>query len=169
MKDDPLSAIPAMPPLSASSTALLQATELFDLPQETLHKSRFSMWLYKYFSYRLIWSDDAMDKIQNSPPWVGASGPHSVMPFGSVLNIPSVNHFVFRKFKGCTASVLGQIPMLRYLWLWGCEDVSGKNMKKMVEKGYCVGLVCDGIAGIFKGDVNNEVNCILLVQEYLLY
>ena len=43
-----------------------------------LNKSRFSMWTFKYFSYRLMWSEDAMEKIQASAPWMGASGPHSV-------------------------------------------------------------------------------------------
>ena len=38
---------------------------------------------------------------------------HQVMPFGSLLDIPAVNMFVFRKFKGGTASVLRYIPMLR--------------------------------------------------------
>ena len=119
----------------------------------------YSVWTYKYFSFRLMWSDDAMEKIQASPPWMGASGPHAVMshaphactcihavgsvgecmllpmctharghshtisptrahihqvmPFGSLLDIPAVNMFVFRKFKGGTASVLRYIPMLR--------------------------------------------------------
>ena len=42
----------------------------------------------KYFSYRIMWSGDAYSKAQASAPWVGAAGPHSVMPFGSVLSIP---------------------------------------------------------------------------------
>ena len=45
---------------------------------------------------------------------MGAAGPHSVMPFGSVLSIPAINTFIFRKFKGGTASVLARVPMLRY-------------------------------------------------------
>ena len=32
--------------------------------EERLNRSRFSMWTYKYFSYRLMWSGDAMEKIQ---------------------------------------------------------------------------------------------------------
>jgi 2-acylglycerol O-acyltransferase 2 len=124
--------------------------------EERLNRSRFSMWTYKYFSYRLMWSGDAMEKIQASAPWMGASGPHSVMPFGSLLNIPAVNTFVFRKFKGGTASVLRYIPMLRYLYLWGAEECSGKNLAAKVQEGYCVGVVSDGIAGIFKSDRNNE-------------
>lgn len=118
--------------------------------EEYLNKSAFSMWLYKYFSYRIMWSGDAYDKAQASAPWVGAAGPHSVMPFGSVLSIPGINTFVFRKFKGGTASVLGRVPLLRYLYLWGTIDVAGKSLSASLKQGYCVGVVCDGIAGIFK-------------------
>ena len=129
--------------------------------EKVFNKSRFSIWSYKYFSYRLMWSDDVMDKIQASAPWIGAAGPHSVMPFGSLLNIPAINTFIFRttadggvdsrRFKGATASVLRYIPMLRYIYAWGAMDCSGKNLAAKVKDGYCVGVVCDGIAGIFKG------------------
>lgn len=72
------------------------------------------------------------------------------MPFGIVLSIPGINTFVFRKFKGGTASVLGRVPLLRYLYLWGTIDVAGKSLSASLKQGYCVGVVCDGIAGIFK-------------------
>ena len=124
--------------------------------EDYLNKSDFSMWLYKYFSYRIMWSGDAYDKAQASPPWVGAAGPHSVMPFGSVLSIPGINTFVFRKFRGGTASILARIPMLRYLYCWGTIDVAGKSLSASLNKGYCVGVVCDGIAGIFKCTRQNE-------------
>jgi 2-acylglycerol O-acyltransferase 2 len=106
--------------------------------EEYLNKSAFSMWLYKYFSYRIMWSGDAYDKAQASAPWVGAAGPHSVMPFGSVLSIPGINTFVFRKFKGGTASVLGRVPLLRYLYLWGTIDVAGKSLSASLKQGVYV-------------------------------
>jgi len=124
--------------------------------EHKLNKSAFSMWMYKYFSYRIMWSGDAFDKAQTSPPWVGAAGPHSVMPFGSVLSIPGINTWVFRKFKGGTASVLTRVPLLRYLCLWGTIDVAGKSITAALKQGYCVGVVCDGIAGIFKGTRKHE-------------
>ena len=103
-----------------------------------------------------MWSGDAYDKAQSSPPWVGAAGPHSVMPFGSVLSIPGINRFVFRNFKGGTASVLSRVPLLRYLYLWGTIDVAGKSLSASLRNGYCVGVVCDGIAGIFKCSRQDE-------------
>jgi hypothetical protein len=78
------------------------------------------------------------------------------MPFGSVLSIPAINTFIFRKFKGGTASVLARVPMLRYLYLWGTIDVAGKSLSGALQQGYCVGVVCDGIAGIFKCTIDNE-------------
>jgi len=138
--------------------AVVLVLALHPLPnlEDYLNKSAFSLWLYKYFSYRIMWSGDAYDKAQTSPPWVGAAGPHSVMPFGSVLSIPGINTFVFRKFKGGTASILSRIPMLRYLYMWGTIDVSGKSLAAGLKQGYCVGVVCDGIAGIFKCTRENE-------------
>jgi hypothetical protein len=75
--------------------AVVLVLALHPLPnlEDYLNKSAFSLWLYKYFSYRIMWSGDAYDKAQTSPPWVGAAGPHSVMPFGSVLSIPGINTF----------------------------------------------------------------------------
>ena len=46
-----------------------------------------------------------MEKIQTSAPWIGAAGPHSVMPFGSLLNIPAINMFVFRRFSSLFLSL----------------------------------------------------------------
>ena len=50
-----------------------------------------------------------------------------------------VDVVVFRKFKGGTASILSRIPMLRYLYLWGTIDVSGKSLaaslKQVRERG----------------------------------
>jgi hypothetical protein len=82
-----------------------------------------------------MWSGDAYSKAQASAPWVGAAGPHSVMPFGSVLSIPGINTFVFRKFKGGTASVLRRVPLLRYLYLWGTIDVAGKSLSASLNQG----------------------------------
>ncbi|EKX48765.1 hypothetical protein GUITHDRAFT_93546 [Guillardia theta CCMP2712] len=111
---------------------------------------------YRYFSYRIVWTNDAMELARSCPAWVGAAGPHGVMPFANVLSIPAINSFVGRKFKGATASVLKRVPFLRLLYLFGCVDVSSKTLTKTLKEGYCVGLVSDGIAGIFKCSKNEE-------------
>ena len=55
---------------------------------------------------------------------------HQVMPFGSLLDIPAVNMFVFRKFKGGTASVLRYIPMLRScMQAYGCVQSSCRKYR----------------------------------------
>eukprot|EP00285_Hemiselmis_virescens_P014232 CAMPEP_0173384196 /NCGR_PEP_ID=MMETSP1356-20130122/6757_1 /TAXON_ID=77927 ORGANISM="Hemiselmis virescens, Strain PCC157" /NCGR_SAMPLE_ID=MMETSP1356 /ASSEMBLY_ACC=CAM_ASM_000847 /LENGTH=349 /DNA_ID=CAMNT_0014339421 /DNA_START=135 /DNA_END=1183 /DNA_ORIENTATION=+ len=81
---------------------------------------------YKYFSYRFVWTDDAVDEIAKIPAWIGAGAPHGVMPFSNLLSIPAINTFTFRKFKGAAASALFRTPMLRYFilmtagWRQGC-------------------------------------------------
>ena len=65
---------------------------------------------YRYFSYRIVWTNDAMELARSCPAWVGeqntllhrllaqsllgAAGPHGVMPFANVLSIPAINSFV---------------------------------------------------------------------------
>ena len=36
----------------------------------------------------------------------------------------------------------------RYLYLWGAEECSGKNLKAKIDAGYCVGVVSDGATGM---------------------
>mmetsp|Transcript_10059 Transcript_10059/g.22219 ORF Transcript_10059/g.22219 Transcript_10059/m.22219 type:complete len:354 (+) Transcript_10059:260-1321(+) len=124
---------------------------------ETLCESWFTIALYKYFSYRFIWSDDDNEKVRTAPAWFGASPPHGVLPLANLLCIPAINNFGFREFVGAPASVVFRTPFLRYMTMLGCVDVSGKSMTKAVNAGQCVGLVPDGIAGIFKTKEKDEV------------
>lgn len=117
--------------------------------EHRLSCSRFTLALYKYFSYRFVWSDDAKDQCERVPAWIGAGPPHGVLPFANVLSIPAINTFSFRHFVGAGASVVPRTPFLRYMTAYGFIDVSGKTITAALEAGTCVGTVPDGIAGIF--------------------
>ena len=83
-------------------------------------------------------------------PWVGASPPHGAMPFANVMSIAAINSTV-RPFCGAPATVVFRTPFLRYLLLFGpCCAVSKESIVKHLNMGQCVGLVPDGIAGIFR-------------------
>mmetsp|Transcript_7354 Transcript_7354/g.14283 ORF Transcript_7354/g.14283 Transcript_7354/m.14283 type:complete len:360 (-) Transcript_7354:118-1197(-) len=112
---------------------------------------------YKYFSYRFVWTDDAVDEIAKIPAWIGAGAPHGVMPFSNLLSIPAINTFTFRKFKGAAASALFRTPMLRYFTALGCTSVSAGDITEAVDAGYSIGIVVDGIAGIFRNNHDDEV------------
>ena len=51
---------------------------------------------------------------------------------------------------GAPASVVFRTPFLRYLTLLGCVDVAAKSIARATGAGVCVGMVPDGIAGIFR-------------------
>ncbi len=135
-------------------------------------KTKLSLSFYKYFSYRFVWTDNAVDLCRSSKPWIGAGPPHGVMPFANVLSMPAINTFVPRKFSGSPASIVFHTPFLRYLTLAGrCIDVSGKSIEKELARGNCVGMVPDGIAGIFQcgkdDEVRNNIIIIYYFQKYL--
>lgn len=122
-----------------------------------LRESWFAVALYKYFSYRFVWSNDDDAVSQASPAWYGAGPPHGVLPLANLLSIPGINSFCFRPFVGAPASVVFHTPFLRYMTLFGAVDVGGKSMAKAAAAGTCVGIVPDGIAGIFKTKEADEV------------
>jgi hypothetical protein len=122
-----------------------------------LGNTHFTLALYKYFSYRFVWSGDAKERAEKVPAWIGAGPPHGVLPFANVLSIPAINTFGFRHFVGAGASVVAHTPCLRYMTMFGFIDVSAKSIAKALDAGTCVGTVPDGIAGIFRCTADDEV------------
>jgi len=125
-----------------------------------LRASFISFALYKYFSYRFCWKGDARQKAQSIGPWLGAGVPHGVLPFANVLCMLGMNSFSFLgvPFLAAPASVVYNTPFLRYLLLLGPScNVSAGSMGKQLAQGKCIGLVPDGIAGIFKCNEDDEV------------
>jgi 2-acylglycerol O-acyltransferase 2 len=98
----------------------------------------------------MVWADDDYERAQASPPWIGAGPPHGVLPIANVLSIPAVNTFAFRPFAGAPASVVFATPLLRYLTLFECVPVDRRSIAAAVARGVCVGIVPDGVAGIFR-------------------
>lgn len=116
--------------------------------------------LYKYFSYRFVWCDDdiaANQAVAQSGAWIGAGPPHGVLPLANVLSIPAINSFGFCHFVGAPASVVFHTPFLRYLALYDCVSVGRKSLTKALAQGKCVGIVPDGVAGIFTQNSRDEV------------
>ena len=139
--------------------ALSVSLALHPLPScaATMRKSWFARSLYRYFSYRFVWSGDALEALQDAPAWFGAGPPHGVLPLANLLSIAAINTFCSRRFVGATASVVSRTPFLRYMTLFGCIDISAPSIRATAGAGTCVGLVPDGIAGIFKTRDADEV------------
>eukprot|EP00468_Gymnochlora_sp_CCMP2014_P007472 CAMPEP_0167761910 /NCGR_PEP_ID=MMETSP0110_2-20121227/12446_1 /TAXON_ID=629695 /ORGANISM="Gymnochlora sp., Strain CCMP2014" /LENGTH=227 /DNA_ID=CAMNT_0007648669 /DNA_START=389 /DNA_END=1072 /DNA_ORIENTATION=- len=90
-------------------------------------------------------------------PWIGASPPHGVLPIANILSMMGVN-LLSRSFVGGGASIVKYSPLLRYMsLLGGMVDVSAGSIKKTNDKGICVGIVPDGIAGMFETCDDAEV------------
>lgn len=101
------------------------------------------------------------------------------MPFSNLLSTAAVQSFVFfdrrptasatsssptplsladyPSFVGAPASVVFRTPFLRYFTLLKSTHVSAASITRSLEKGDNVGLVGDGIAGIFQGGKDDEV------------
>mmetsp|Transcript_56605 Transcript_56605/g.104775 ORF Transcript_56605/g.104775 Transcript_56605/m.104775 type:complete len:359 (-) Transcript_56605:96-1172(-) len=124
---------------------------------ERLRKSRLTLAIFKYFSYRFMWSGNAKEELDTCGSWIGVAPPHGVLPLANILSIAAVNTFSFSKFVGAAASVVLHTPFLRYLSLYGIIDVSGQSITKANSNGISVGVVPDGIAGIFRCSSSDEV------------
>lgn len=119
--------------------------------------SRLTCALYKYFSFRIVWSGDDKELAVLAPAWLGAGPPHGVLPFANILSMPAINTFIGRRFVGTPASVVFHTPFLRYLTLFGAVDVGAPSIRRALAHGCCVGLVPDGVAGLFHTNSDDEV------------
>ena len=118
-----------------------------------LHESR----LLRYFSYRLLWCDDDVQTARKSMPWIGVGPPHGVLPFANMLGIPAINETLGCPFVGAAANVVFKTPGLRYLMAYGCVTADRKDMVKALGRGQCVGILPDGVAGIFRTNKHREL------------
>lgn len=141
-------------PSQVSFLVLAAVLALHPMPGEAFNKmlikSKFTTILFKYFSYRFVWCDDSADTSFENAPWIGTGPPHGVLPFANLLSIAAINNFLGCPFVGAAASVVFHTPMLRYMTLYGVVPVDRHSIEKAVRQGKCVGIVPDGVAGIFK-------------------
>lgn len=140
--------------VQVSFLVLAAVLALHPLPGEAFNKmlikSNFTSVLFKYFSYRFVWCDDSADTSFEKAPWIGTGPPHGVLPFANLLSIPAINTFLGCPFVGGAANVVFNTPMLRYMTLYGVVPVDRHSIEKAIRQGKCVGIVPDGVAGIFK-------------------
>jgi len=122
-----------------------------------LIRSQFTRALYKYFSYRFVWCDDQAEFARAHGPWIGTGPPHGVLPFANLIGIPAINTFLGCSFIGTAASVVFHTPVLRYMTLFGVVTVDRKSIVKEIQRGNCVGIVPDGVAGIFRTNRHKEL------------
>jgi 2-acylglycerol O-acyltransferase 2 len=66
--------------------------------------SWFTRSMYKYFTYRFVWTGDSRQKIVEHRPWIGAGPPHGVLPFSNVLSIPGINSVASIDFVGVSSA-----------------------------------------------------------------
>ena len=76
------------------------------------------------------------------------------MPFGAILSVPAMNDYLGIDFLGASASVLFSTPGLKTLLSLGVIDVGKKSIIKAVQKGHTVGIVADGINGMFASAIS---------------
>lgn len=148
-------------PTKVSFLVLAAVLALHPMPGEAFNKmlikSKFTTILFKYFSYRFVWCDDSADTSFENAPWIGTGPPHGVLPFANLLSIAAINNFLGCPFVGAAASVVFHTPMLRYMTLYGVVPVDRHSIEKAVRQGKCVGIVPDGVAGIFKTSSDKEL------------
>ena len=100
--------------------------------------------------------------IQCDRPMIFISIPHGILPWASFLS-PLVSPDIFgEKVIGTVASVLFYIPFIRNLVYWyGARSVSRSSINHLLSGmgtgiGRHVGLVCDGIKGMFVNSRGTE-------------
>lgn len=107
----------------------------------------------EYSSFLRVRSErsESLPLVDHTIPYTG------VLPFSNVLSIPGINAVPGIKFVGAPATVVLHTPFLRYLTIFPSVPVGGPSIKKATDAGICVGIVPDGIAGIFRQDAHKEV------------
>lgn len=117
--------------------------------------------MYKYFSFRIIWTDDkrkfGSGKEGHDDDKIGGSlfiaGPHGVGALGNFVAIPAiaVSGIMKSRLLGCAADVVAKTPFLRYMTLFGLCSANKKTiLDNLKNKENGLGLNPDGIAGIFQ-------------------
>jgi hypothetical protein len=130
------------------------------IPSRALHL------MYKYNSYKVVYPSKLDPLIARQEACIGSGGPHGVFPVGALLSIPAMNDFMGINFKGGMASVVTRTPGLRSLTSVGCTDVGKKNILAEIKGGTTVGIVSDGVNGIFAGALDsNNVECLAIADK----
>mmetsp|Transcript_9214 Transcript_9214/g.16949 ORF Transcript_9214/g.16949 Transcript_9214/m.16949 type:complete len:379 (+) Transcript_9214:40-1176(+) len=124
---------------------------------QKLMRSKLTQWLNKYFSYRILWCDEDEEEARKNISWIGVGPPHGVLPFANMLSIPIINLFLDCPFVGAAADVVFSTPGLRYMMTYGCIAADRKSMEKTLANGQCVGILPDGVAGIFRTNPKREL------------
>jgi len=123
------------------------------IKKQKIWTSWFARALYRYFSYRLCWTDECLEELRKTRPWIGCGSPHGVVPMANILCMMALNSFTFcGVFTAGPASVVPVTPFLRYMTALGpcLSGVSSKHLQEAAKRGESIGIVPDGIAGIFQ-------------------
>ena len=124
----------------------------------SLHHSLLMRLCFRYFSFTVVWRGerDIVAHSAATSPWIGYGVPHGVFPFGNVLCVCGIRMMGI-PFVGTSADVVLRVPLLRWLAMLGVVSASKQEVIRQLSSGVNVGLVPDGIAGIFKLSANKEV------------
>ena len=124
----------------------------------SLHHSLFMTSLFRYFSFTVVWRGkrDIVAHSAATAPWIGYGVPHGVFPFGNVLCVAAIRMMGI-PFVGTSADVVLRVPLLRWLAMLGVVSASKHVVIRQLAQGVNVGLVPDGIAGIFRLSASEEV------------
>lgn len=139
--------------------------------------------LFKYFSYRISYHPDTQkyllkyykkshvlnkdnidDPNEKIPQTLQIGVPHGVQPLSTTLS-PILTPDIFgAKARGAGASIVLQLPILRsfFMW-WGTVDVSKLTLLRHLSYGENIGLVPDGISGMFM--YSDKTECVLLKKR----
>ena len=124
----------------------------------TVLTSPILLLLFRYFSFRVVWTGgrDLREREKASGVSLAYAIPHGVFPFGNLLSVPAL-HLLNIRFVGTSADVVHSIPVMRWLTCLGVVSASKATILRHLDRGTHVGLVPDGIAGIFYTRDVNEV------------
>mmetsp|Transcript_34529 Transcript_34529/g.111193 ORF Transcript_34529/g.111193 Transcript_34529/m.111193 type:complete len:359 (-) Transcript_34529:234-1310(-) len=109
----------------------------------------------KYLSMRVVWPA-SFEQIRGSQHCIFAAIPHGAAPLG-ITCYPLWSRLGGALCHWTTAPVVLQIPLVGYvLRTIGYIPAKGKEMSKALERRESVGVVLDGIAGMFQSDERVE-------------
>lgn len=106
----------------------------------------------KFFSVKAVYHEELTKKSKNgnSPPYIFVFIPHGFIPMGMCMYPYFSKIFGGKPLRVASATVLHTIPIITTLFKWvGGIVVTRKSLTSALKKEFSIGVILDGIAGIF--------------------
>mmetsp|Transcript_7608 Transcript_7608/g.17419 ORF Transcript_7608/g.17419 Transcript_7608/m.17419 type:complete len:383 (+) Transcript_7608:139-1287(+) len=120
----------------------------------------------KYFSIRVVWPKAASPSVTGKGPAIFCMVPHGLLPLGTWVKLWQ-KVWTRKRYRWTAAPALFSLPVIKdVLSRAGVMPARASNIRKaLMEEGDSVGVVLDGVAGIFTGSHSDRKERVFLGER----